>query len=55
MEFNVNSPVQLAEVLFGRLGLPTRELRRRRVGIRRELRELDKLEETCDCGGGEGI
>ncbi len=44
VEFNVNSPVQLAEVLFGRLGLPTRGIKKTSRGYSTGAKELDKLE-----------
>ena len=44
-QFNVNSPVQLAEVLFGRLGLPTKGIKKTARGYSTGAKELDKLQE----------
>lgn len=43
-EFNVNSPVQLSEVLFNDLGLPTKGVKKTRKGYSTGVKELDKLE-----------
>lgn len=43
-EFNVNSPVQLSEVLFTKLGLPTKGIKKTRRGYSTGVKELDKLE-----------
>lgn len=42
--FNVNSPVQLSEVLFTRLGLPTKGIKKTQRGYSTGVKELDKLE-----------
>jgi DNA polymerase-1 len=42
-EFNVNSPVQLREVLFERLGLSTRGVRRTKTGLSTDVDVLTKL------------
>jgi DNA polymerase-1 len=42
-EFNVNSPVQLREVLFERLGLSTRGVRRKKTGLSTDVDVLTKL------------
>ena len=44
-EFNVNSPVQLAEVLFKDLGLPTKGIKKTARGYSTGVKELDKLRE----------
>ncbi len=43
-EFNVNSPVQLAEVLFVDLALPTKGIKKTARGYSTGVKELDKLE-----------
>lgn len=43
-EFNVNSPVQLSEVLFTRLGLPTKGIKKGSRGYSTGAKELDKLQ-----------
>ena len=43
-QFNVNSPAQLAEVLFGQLGLPTKGIKKTARGYSTGAKELDKLE-----------
>ena len=43
-EFNLNSPVQLSEVLFTKLGLPTKGVKKTRRGYSTGIKELDKLE-----------
>ncbi len=43
-EFNLNSPVQLSEVLFGYLGLPTKGIKKTARGYSTGVKELDKLE-----------
>ncbi len=43
-EFNLNSPVQLSEVLFTKLGLPTKGIKKTRRGYSTGIKELDKLE-----------
>lgn len=42
-EFNVNSPVQLAEVLYGRLKLPTKGIKKTTRGFSTGAKELEKL------------
>ena len=42
-EFNVNSPIQLSEVLFGRLGLPTKGVKKTQRGYSTGAKELAKL------------
>ncbi len=43
-EFNINSPVQLSEVLFAKLGLSTKGIKKTRRGYSTGAKELDKLE-----------
>lgn len=42
-EFNIASPSQLADVLFEKLGLPTRGIKRGKTGYSTAASELDKL------------
>lgn len=42
-EFNVNSPAQLADVLFVDLGLPTKGIKKTKTGFSTAQPELDKL------------
>lgn len=42
--FNVNSPVQLSEVLFSKLGLSTKGIKKTQRGYSTGVKELDKLE-----------
>ena len=42
-EFNVNSPVQLSEVLFGDLGLPVKGIKKTTRGYSTGAKELEKL------------
>lgn len=42
-EFNIASPAQLAEVLFGTLGLPTTGIKKGRSGYSTDQKTLDKL------------
>ncbi len=42
-EFNVSSPFQLSEVLFGKLALPTAGVKKRKVGYSTGAKELAKL------------
>jgi DNA polymerase-1 len=42
-EFNINSPKQLAEVLFNKLGLPTKGLKKTKSGISTDQSVLEKL------------
>ncbi len=43
-EFNLNSPVQLSEVLFTQLGLSTKGIKKTARGYSTGVKELDKLE-----------
>ncbi len=43
VDFNVNSPVQLSEVLFDKLGLPTKGIKKTSRGYSTGAKELDKL------------
>jgi len=43
-EFNINSPSQMAEVLFEKLKLPTKGLKKTKTGISTAASELQKLE-----------
>ena len=45
VEFNINSPVQLADVLFNRLGLPTRGIKKKQRGYSTGVKELEKLKD----------
>lgn len=42
-EVNINSPVQLADVLFGELGLPTKGIKKTKSGYSTAASELEKL------------
>jgi DNA polymerase I len=42
-EFNINSPRQLAEILFGELKLPTEDIKKTKNGFSTASAELDKL------------
>lgn len=42
-EFNISSPVQLSEILFEKLGLPTQGIKRGKTGYSTAASELDKL------------
>lgn len=44
-EFNVNSPVQLSEILYDKLGLPTKGIKKGSRGYSTGARELDKLKD----------
>lgn len=44
-EFNVNSPLQLGEVLFGDLGLPTKGIKKTTRGYSTGAKELEKLKD----------
>lgn len=44
-EFNINSPKQLAEVLFVDLGIPTANIKKTKTGISTGAAELEKLHE----------
>ena len=43
VDFNVNSPVQLSEVLFDKLGLPTKGIKKTSRGYSTGVKELEKL------------
>lgn len=43
VDFNVNSPVQLSEVLFEKLGLPTKGIKKTSRGYSTGVKELEKL------------
>lgn len=43
VDFNVNSPVQLSEVLFDKLGLPTKGIKKTSRGYSTGAKELEKL------------
>ncbi|MFZ2681728.1 MAG: DNA polymerase I [Patescibacteria group bacterium] len=45
-EFNINSPAQLAEILFTTLGLPTKGIKKTKSGYSTAAPELEKLAET---------
>lgn len=45
-EFNINSPAQLADVLFGKLQLPTKGIKRGKTEFSTAASELDKLRGT---------
>ncbi|MBP9828160.1 DNA polymerase I [Patescibacteria group bacterium] len=47
-EFNVNSPSQLADVLFIDLGLPTKGIKKTKTGFSTAAPELEKLEDEHD-------
>ncbi|RIL09978.1 MAG: DNA polymerase I, partial [Proteobacteria bacterium] len=42
-EFNINSPKQLSEILFNKLGLPTKGLKKTKTGISTDSGVLEKL------------
>lgn len=42
-EFNINSPIQLGDVLFGKLALPTKGIKKTARGYSTGAKELDKL------------
>ncbi len=42
-EFNINSPLQLSDILFDKLGLPTRGIKKTQRGYSTGQKELDKL------------
>ncbi len=46
MEFNVNSPIQLSDILFTKLELPTRGIKKTSRGYSTGAKELEKLEGT---------
>lgn len=43
-EFNINSPSQMAEVLFEKLKIPTKDLKKTKTGISTAASELQKIE-----------
>lgn len=43
-KFNINSPSQMAEILFEKLKLPTKDLKKTKTGISTAASELQKLE-----------
>ena len=45
-QFNVNSPMQLSEVLFEDLGLPTKGIKKTARGYSTGVKELDKLQKA---------
>ncbi len=45
IDFNVNSPVQLSEILFDKLGLPTKGIKKTTRGYSTGAKELDKLKD----------
>ena len=45
-EFNLNSPAQLAQILYGRLGLSTAGLKKGKTGVSTAADVLDKLREA---------
>ena len=51
MEFNVNSPVQLSEVLFFRLGLSTKGIKKTKKGYSTGIKELEKLNDEHEIIG----
>lgn len=51
MEFNVNSPIQLAEVLFSKLQLPTKGIKKTKKGFSTGIKELEKLNDEHEMIG----
>jgi DNA polymerase I len=47
-EFNINSPSQLAEILFDELKLPTKKIKKTKTGFSTAASELEKLWEKHD-------
>ena len=45
MEFNINSPIQLSEVLFDNLQLPTKGIKKTARGYSTGAKELEKLKD----------
>ncbi|MBR3233190.1 hypothetical protein IKF74_02855 [Candidatus Saccharibacteria bacterium] len=45
VEFNLNSPIQLSEILFGKLGLPTKGIKKTQRGYSTGAKELEKLKD----------
>ncbi len=48
VEFNVNSPIQLSQVLFDTLALPTKGIKKTSQGFSTAASELEKLEDAHD-------
>lgn len=46
VEFNINSPVQLSDVLFNKINLPTKGIKKTARGYSTGAKELEKLEDT---------
>ena len=46
VEFNINSPLQLSEVLFDKLGLPTNGIKKKQRGYSTGAKELEKLKDA---------
>lgn len=46
VDFNVNSPIQLSEVLFDKLGLPNKGIKKTSRGYSTGVKELEKLKEA---------
>ena len=44
-EFNINSPIQLSDVLFGKLALPAKGIKKTQRGYSTGAKELDKLKD----------
>jgi DNA polymerase I-like protein with 3'-5' exonuclease and polymerase domains len=44
-EFNINSPIQLSEILFGKLALPTKGIKKTTRGFSTGAKELEKLKD----------
>lgn len=44
-EFNINSPLQLSEILFDKLGLPTKGIKKTTRGYSTGVKELEKLKD----------
>lgn len=51
MEFNVNSPIQLEEVLFSKLQLPTKGIKKTKKGFSTGIKELEKLNDEHEIIG----
>ena len=45
VEFNINSPIQLGMILFEKLGLPTKGIKKSTRGFSTGAKELDKLKD----------
>ncbi len=43
IDFNVNSPLQLSEILFEKMGLPTKKIKKTKTGYSTAASELEKL------------